>query len=210
MINILIVDDHLIVREGIKRIINDSADMNVVAEASSGMEALELVWKNKYDLILLDISMPGQNGLQTLKQIKKHDKNVPVLMLSMHSEGQYAMRSMKAGASGYMTKDTASSQLVKAIRKISDGRKFITQEVAELLATDLYHENDKEPHEYLSDREFEVLKMISKGDSIKIIAKNLSISPKTVSTYRSRILEKLDLKNNSDIIHYAIDYKLED
>ena len=210
MINILIVDDHLIVIEGIKRIINDSADMNVVAEASSGMEALELVWKNKYDLILLDISMPGRNGLQTLKQIKKHDKNVPVLMLSMHSEGQYAMRSMKAGASGYMTKETASSQLVKAIRKISDGRKFITQEVAELLATDLYHENDKEPHEYLSDREFEVLKMISKGDSIKIIAENLSISPKTVSTYRSRILEKLDLKNNSDIIHYAIDYKLED
>ena len=210
MINILIVDDHLIVREGIKRIINDSADMNVLAEASNGTEALELVWKNKYDLILLDISMPGQNGLQTLKQIKKHDKNVPVLMLSMHSEGQYAMRSMKAGASGYMTKDTASSQLVKAIRKLNDGRKFITQEVAELLATDLYHDYEKEPHETLSDREFEVLKMISKGISIKIIAGNLSISPKTVSTYRSRILEKLDLKNNSDIIHYAIDYKLED
>ena len=142
MINILIVDDHLIVREGIKRIIDDSAGMNVVAEASSGMEAIKLVWKNKYDLILLDISMPGQNGLQTLKEIKKHDKNVPVLMLSMHSEEQYAMRSMKAGASGYMTKETASSQLVKAIRKINDGRKFITQEVAELLATDLYHEHD--------------------------------------------------------------------
>ena len=210
MINILIVDDHLIVREGIKRIIDDSAGMNVVAEASNGMEALELIWKNKYDLILLDISMPGKNGLQTLKQIKKHDKNIPVLMLSMHSEEQYAMRSMKAGASGYMTKETASSSLVKAIRKINDGRKFITQEVAELLATDLYHEYDKEPHEYLSDREFEVLKMIAKGDSIKIIAKNLSISPKTVSTYRSRILEKLDLETNSDIIHYAIDYKLED
>ena len=210
MINILIVDDHLIVREGIKRIIDDTAGMNVVAEASSGMEALELIWKNKYDLILLDISMPGQNGLQTLKQIKKHDKNVPVLMLSMHSEEQYAMRSMKAGASGYMTKETASSSLVKAIRKINDGRKFITQEVAELLATDLYHEQDKEPHEYLSDREFEVLKMISKGYTIKKISTNLSISPKTVSTYRSRILNKLDLETNSDIIHYAIDYKLED
>ena len=210
MIKILIVDDHLIVREGIKRIINDSANMNVVAEASSGMEALEYIWKNKYDLILLDISMPGQNGLQTLKKIKKHDKNVSVLMLSMHSEEQYAMRSMKAGASGYITKETASNQLVEAIRKINDGRKFITQEVAELLATDLYHEQDKEPHEYLSDREFEVLKMIAKGDSIKIIAKNLSISPKTVSTYRSRILDKLDLETNSDIIHYAIDYKLED
>ena len=203
MIKILIADDHLIVREGIKRIIDDSADMNVVAEASSGLEALELVWKNKYDLILLDISMPGQNGLQTLKEIKKHDKNVPVLMLSMHSEEQYAMRAIKAGASGYMTKDTASSQLVKALRKISP-------EVADLLATYLYHDQDKEPHEYLSDREFEVLKMIAKGDSIKIIGKNLSISPKTVSTYRSRILDKLDLETNSDIIHYAIDYKLED
>ena len=210
MIDILIVDDHLIVREGIRRIIDETAGMNVVAEASSGTEALELVWKNKYNLILLDISMPGQNGLQTLKQIKKNDKDIPVLMLSMHSEEQYAMRSMKAGASGYMTKETASSQLVKAIRKINDGRKFITQEVAELLATDLYHEQDKEPHEYLSDREFEVLKMISKGDSIKTIAKNLSISPKTVSTYRSRILEKLDLETNSDLIHYAIDYKIED
>ena len=210
MIKILIADDHLIVREGIKRIIDDSADMNVVAEASNGMEALELVWNNKYDLILLDISMPGQNGLQTLKEIKKHDKDLPVLMLSMHAEQQYAMRAIKAGASGYMTKDTASNQLVKAIRKINDGRKYISPEVADLLATDLYHEYDKEPHEYLSDREFEVLKMIAKGNSIKIIAKNLSISPKTVSTYRSRILEKLDLETNSDIIHYAIDYKLED
>ena len=210
MINILIVDDHLIVREGIKRIINDSADMSVVAEASSGMEALEYIWENKYDLILLDISMPGQNGLQTLKKIKKYDKSLSVLMLSMHAEQQYAMRAIKAGASGYMTKDTASSQLVKAIRKINDGRKYISPEVADLLATNLYHDNDKEAHEYLSDREFEVLKMIAKGDSIKIIAKNISISPKTVSTYRSRILEKLDLETNSDIIHYVIDYKLED
>ena len=210
MINILIVDDHLIVREGIKRIINDSADMNIVAEASSGMEALALIWKNKYDLILLDISMPGQNGLQTLKAIKKYDKDLSVLMLSMHAEQQYAMRAIKAGASGYMTKDAASSQLVEAIRKISDGRKYISPEAADLLATDLYHDNEKDPHEYLSDREFEVLKMIAKGNSIKIIATSLSISPKTVSTYRSRILEKLDLGTNSDIIHYAIDYKLED
>jgi len=210
MINILIVDDHLIVREGIKRIIDDSADMNIIAEASSGMEALELIWKNKYNLILLDISMPGKNGLQTLKEIKKYDNDLPVLMLSMHAEQQYAMRAIKAGASGYITKDAASVQLVEAIRKINGGRKYISPEVADLLATDLYHNNEKEPHENLSDREFEVLKMIAKGDSIKIIAKNLSISPKTVSTYRSRILEKLDLETNSDIIHYAINYKLED
>ena len=204
------VDDHAIVREGIKRIINDVQDMKIINEAANGSEAINMIKNNKYDLILLDISMPGENGLQTLKKIKKYDRTISVLMLSMHSEEQYAMRSMKAGASGYMTKDTASSQLVKAIRKINDGRKFISAEVAELLATDLYHKDDKDPHENLSDREFEILKMIAKGLTIKTIATELIISPKTVSTYRGRILEKLDLHNNSDLIHYVIDYKLND
>ena len=210
MINILIVDDHLIVREGIKRIIDDTQDIKTIAEASSGKEAMDLIYKNKYDLILLDISMPKQNGLQTLKLIKKHDKTIPVLMLSMHSEEQYAMRSIKAGASGYITKDTASSQLVTAIRKIHNGRKFISKEVAELIMTDLYHNDEKDPHEHLSDREFEILKMIASGRTVKSIAEELSISPKTVSTYRSRILDKLNMKNNSDLIHYVIDYKLRD
>ena len=210
MIKILLADDHLLVREGLKRIIDDTPDMKIVAEASTGNEAINLIWENKYNLIILDISMPGQNGLQTLKLIKKHDKNIPVLMLSMHSEEQYAMRSIKAGASGYLTKDTASSQLVIAIRKINNGRKFISKEVAELLATDLYHEEEKDPHEHLSDREFEILKMIAKGITIKSIALELSISPKTVSTYRSRILDKLNMRNNSDLIHYVIDYKLND
>lgn len=210
MINILIVDDHLIVREGIKRIINDTPDIKTVAEASSGKEAMALIYKNKYDLILLDISMPKQNGLQTLKLIKKYDKTIEVLMLSMHSEEQYAMRSMKAGASGYMTKDTASSQLVTAIRKINNGRKFISKEVAELLVTDLYHNDEKDPHEKLSDREFEILKKIAKGRTTKAIAMELSISPKTVSTYRTRILDKLNMRNNADIIHYVIDYNLND
>jgi len=210
MINILIVDDHLIVREGIKRIIDDVPDMNIIAEASSGQEAIDLIQENLYDLILLDISMPGQNGLQTLKLIKKHDKNIPVLMLSMHSEEQYAMRTIKAGASGYMTKETASHQLVTAIRKINGGRKFISKEVAELLTTDLYHDEDKDPHENLSDREFEILKLIASGKTTKTIANDLSISPKTVSTFRSRILKKLDLRNNADIIHYVVDYKLND
>ena len=210
MINILLVDDHLIVREGIKRIIDDTPDIKTIAEASSGKEAMDLIYKNKYDLILLDISMTGQNGLQTLKLIKKHDKTIPVLMLSMHSEEQYAMRSMKAGASGYMTKDTASNELVTAIRKINNGRKFISKEVAELLATDLYHDDEKDPHEQLSDREFEILKMIATGTTTKAIARELSISPKTVSTYRSRILDKLNMRNNSDLIHYVIDYNLSD
>ena len=210
MINILMVDDHLIVREGIKRIINDIPDMNIISEASNGNEAMELILKNTYDIVLLDISMPILNGLQTLKLIKKHNNKLPVLMLSMHSEEQYAMRSMKAGASGYMTKETAAQELVVAIRKINDGRKYISKEVAELLATDLYHEDEKDPHENLSDREFEILKMIARGLTTKAIAAELIISPKTVSTYRSRILEKLDLHNNSDIIHYVIDYKLTD
>ena len=210
MINILIVDDHLIVREGIKRIIDDVPDMNIVAEASSGQEAIDLILENLYDLILLDISMPGQNGLQTLKLIKKHDKNIPVLMLSMHSEEQYAMRTIKAGASGYMTKETASHQLVTAIRKINGGRKFISEEVAELLTTDLYHDENKDPHEHLSDREFEILKLIASGKTTKTIANDLSISPKTVSTFRSRILKKLDMRNDADIIHYVVDYKLND
>ncbi len=131
-------------------------------------------------------------------------------MLSMHSEEQYAMRSIKAGASGYMTKEVATQELVSAIRKINDGRKYISKEVAELLATDLYHEDEKDPHENLSDREFEILIMIARGLTTKAIAAELIISPKTVSTYRGRILEKLDLYNNSDIIHYVIDYKLTD
>ena len=204
------VDDHLIVREGIKRIINDIPDMHIIAEASNGNEAMELILKNSYDIVLLDISMPILNGLQTLKLIKKHNNKLPVLMLSMHSEEQYAMRSIKAGASGYMTKEVATQELVSAIRKINDGRKYISKEVAELLATDLYHEDEKEPHENLSDREFEILKMIARGLTTKVIATELIISPKTVSTYRSRILEKLDLHNNSDIIHYVIDYNLTD
>ena len=204
------VDDHLIVREGIKRIINDIPDMHIIAEASNGNEAMELILKNTYDIVLLDISMPRLNGLQTLKLIKKHTNKLPVLMLSMHSEEQYAMRSMKAGASGYMTKEIAAQELVSAIRKINDGRKYISKEVAELLATDLYHEDEKDPHENLSDREFEILKMIASGLTTKAIATELIISPKTVSTYRSRILEKLDLHNNSDIIHYVIDYSLTD
>ena len=204
------VDDHLIVREGIKRIINDIPDMNIISEASNGNEAMELILKNTYDIILLDISMPILNGLQTLKLIKKHDNKLPVLMLSMHSEEQYAMRSMKAGASGYMTKEIAAQELVSAIRKINDGRKYISKEVAELLATDLYHEDEKDPHENLSDREFEILKMIARGLTTKAIAAELIISPKTVSTYRGRILEKLDLQNNSDIIHYVIEYSLTD
>ena len=204
------VDDHLIVREGLRRIIDDTEEINIIAEASTGQEALDLIWKEKFDLVLLDISMPGKNGLQTLKDIKKHDRKLPVLMLSMHAEEQYAMRAIKAGASGYLTKDSASDQLVKAIKNIYAGRKFISQEVAELLVTDMYHDEDKMAHEYLSDREFEVFKLIVRGNAAMKIAKNLSISDKTVSTYRSRILKKMDMNSTADLIHYAIENKIYD
>ena len=210
MINILMVDDHAIVREGLRRIIDDTSEINVVDEASTGQEALDLIWENKYDLVLMDISMPGKNGLQTLKEIKKYDRTLPVIMLSMHAEEQYAIRAIKAGASGYITKDSVAEQLVTAIIKVYSGRKFISQGVAELLVTDIYHDEDKQPHEYLSDREFEVFKLIIRGDSAKIISKNLSISDKTVSTYRGRIFKKMNMKNTANLIYYAIENNIID
>ena len=204
------VDDHSIVREGLRRIIDDTEGINVAAEASTGEEALDLIMENKFDLVLLDISMPGKNGLQTLKEIRKTNKALPVLMLSMHAEEQYAMRAMKAGASGYLTKDSASDQLVDAIKKIYNGRKYISKEVAELLVTDMYHNKDKHPHDYLSDREFEIFKLIVRGYTAKIIAKDLSISDKTVSTYRNRILKKMNITSTSDLVRYAIEYNISD
>ena len=154
--------------------------------------------------------MPGKNGLQTLKEIKKYDANLPVLMLSMHKEEQYAIRAIKAGASGYLTKDSASNQLVRAIKKIYDGRMYISVEVAELMATDIYHKEEKQLHEILSDREFEIFKLIIKGITATKIAKKLSISDKTVSTYRSRIMKKMEMKSTSNLIHYAIENNISD
>lgn len=210
MINILIVDDHIIVREGLRRIIEETNEIKVGAEASTGKEALKIIHQEKFDLVLLDISMPKINGLQTLKEIRKYDKKLPILMLSMHAEEQYAMRAMKAGAAGYLTKDSAPSMLVGAIRKIHKGRKFISSEVAELLVTEIYHNEDKQIHETLSDREFEIFKLIVRGDSSKIIADNLGISDKTVSTYRSRVMKKMDMQSTSDLIHYAIENNISD
>ncbi len=210
MIKILMVDDHQIVREGIKRIIHDTEDICIVEEAANGDEALVLLKKIDVDLILLDISMPGKNGIQTLKEIKRINSKLPVLMLSMHAEEQYAMRSIKAGASGYLTKDSAAKKLVTAIRKICAGRKYISPEVAELLVTDIYHDEEKKLHTLLSDREFEIFKFIVNGDSPKTIAKNLSISDKTVSTYRSRVLKKLKMKSTIELIKYAINQNLLD
>ena len=204
------VDDHAIVREGLRRIIEEKEEMKIVSEAATGEEALNLISKETFDIVLLDISMPGKNGLQTLKEIKKYKSTIPVLMLSMHAEEQYALRAIRAGASGYLTKDSAPEQLVIAIQKVYSGKKYISPEVAELLATDLYHNEKKQLHEYLSDREFEIFKLIVKGDKAKKIALNLNISDKTVSTYRSRILKKMNLRSTSDFVHYAIENNIAD
>lgn len=203
MIKILIADDHAIVREGLKQIVADTSDMIVTAEASDGHEVLALLSKNNYDVVVLDMAMPGLTGLDILKQIKRETPKLPVLILSVHPEEQYAVRSLKAGASGYLTKESAPDELITAIRKVSMGGKYITSSLAEKLAFELEVDAEKPPHKTLSDREFQVMCMIAKGRTIKNIAEELFLSPKTVSTYRSRILEKMKMKSNEELTHYA-------
>ncbi len=204
MIKIIIADDHSIVREGLKQIIADTPDMTVYDEACDGTELLKKVMLSKYDVVVLDITMPGTNVLDVLKQIKKQLPSTQVLVLSMHPEEQYAVRVLKAGASGYLTKESAPSELVKAIRKVAQGRKYISPSFAENLADTLLSDHDQPVHASLSDREYQVLCMIASGETVKHIAENLYLSEKTISTYRSRILQKMNMKNNAEIIHYAI------
>jgi DNA-binding NarL/FixJ family response regulator len=208
MIKILIADDHTIVREGLKQILAETPDLLVADEAEDGQELLNKVSKKDYDVILLDISMPGRSGLDILKQLKSERPNLSVLILSMYSEEQYAMRAIRAGASGYMTKESAPEELINAIRKVSQGRKYVSPSLAEKLAFSFESGNERPLHEILSDREYQVMCMIASGKSVKEIAENLSLSVKTISTYRSRILEKMHLKNNSALTHYAIQNRL--
>jgi len=208
MIRVLIADDHTIVREGLKQILADNPSIEVTGEASSGIEVIKKINEKYFDVVVLDISMPGQNGLDTLKQIKYMKPATSVLILSMHPEEQYAIRSIKAGASGYLTKDSASEELITAIQKISEGRRYITSSLAEKLASALTADTKKMPHENLSDREYQVLCLIASGYTVTQISKRLSLSIKTVSTYRSRLLTKMNMENNSQITHYAIKYNL--
>jgi DNA-binding NarL/FixJ family response regulator len=210
LIKILIADDHAVVREGLKQIVADTSDMIVTDEASDGHEVLTLLSENNYDVVVLDIGMPGPSGLDILKQIRRESLNLPVLILSVYPEEQYAVRALKAGASGYLTKESAPDELITAIRKVSMGGKYITSSLAEKLAFELELDAEKPPHENLSDREFQVMCMIAKGKAIKDIAEELYLSPKTVSTYRSRILEKMKMKSNGELIHYAINNHLID
>jgi DNA-binding NarL/FixJ family response regulator len=210
MLKILIADDHPIVRKGLKQILSEESDMGVVGEAQNSQEVLELVRKQDWDIVILDITMPGRGGIDVLKELKHERPKLPVLMLSVHPEDQYAVRALKAHASGYMTKDSAPEELVKAIRKILRGGKYISSTLAEKLAFDLETETEKPLHETLSDREHQVLLMIASGKTVSKIAEELSLSVKTIDTYRARILEKMKMKTNAELTHYAIKNKLVD
>lgn len=205
---ILIADDHGLIREGLKKILLESLPFAEIHDVADSAELFKKAIKENWDIIISDISMPGYSGIEILKQIKTHVPNTPVLMLSMHAPEQYAVRAIKAGASGYLTKESAPYELVTAVQQILSGRKYITNKVAEVLAVSLDLDTDKLPHELLSDREFEVLKMIVAGRSISEIGEILSLNVNTISTYRSRILDKMSLKNNADLVKYAIEHKL--
>ncbi len=209
-LKIIITDDHAVVRRGLKQILADEMMDAEVSEAVSAENLLEVLRKKKFDLIISDISMPGRSGIDLLKQLQLDHPHLPVLILSMHSETQYALRALKAGAKGYLTKDCAATELVTAVRQILSGRKYISPPVAELLAEQVVRKVSDTPlHETLSDREFEIFKLITQGKAPTDIALALSISVNTVSTYRSRLLQKLKLHSNSDIIYYAIEHELE-
>ena len=204
----MIADDHTIVREGLKQIVSDTCDITVADEARNGQEILDKFDKQHFDLIVLDISMPGMNGIEVLKTIRLQKPKLPVLILSIYPEEQYAIRVLRSGASGYLTKESAPNELINAIRKIAAGGKYITHSLAEKLALAIDENTEKPLHETLSDREFQVLKLIASGKTPNEIANLLCLSEKTISTYRSRTLEKMRMKNNSELMHYAIQHGL--
>ena len=203
-IRVFIADDHAIVREGLKQILAESPDMIVAGEAENGLDAIRLFRKARCHVMLLDISMPDRNGIDVLKQVKKEHPEMAVLMLSMHREDQYAIRSLKAGAAGYLTKQSAPRELVVAIRQVATGQKYVSAALAQALAAQVGEDHEAPPHESLSDREFQTLTMIASGKTVGQIAGELSLSVKTISEYRSRLLVKMKLKNSAELTHYAI------
>jgi two-component system invasion response regulator UvrY len=210
MLRVLIADDHPVFRRGLKQIIDDTPDMFVADEAIDGWEALHKATTGDYDVVLLDISLPFKNGLDVLSQLKAARPVVPVLMLSMHPEEQYAVRALKTGASGYLTKESAPEEMLSAIRKVSRGGKYVSASLAESLASMLQGDDERLPHESLSNREYQVMCLIASGKSVSEIAQELSLSVKTVSTYRARILKKLRMTNNAELIRYATKNELVD
>ncbi|MBL8481802.1 MAG: response regulator transcription factor [Rhodocyclaceae bacterium] len=207
-IRILIADDHAIVRHGLRQIVADAEEFEVAGEAEDGVECMQKLRQDAFDLLMLDVSMPVRNGIDTLKLVRKEFPRLPVLVLSMHPEDQYAIRALKAGASGYLTKQSAPEQLVTALRQVASGKKFISPSLALELADAITKDTDKPPHEQLSDREYQTLCMIASGKNLSSIAEELNLSVKTVSVYRTRLLEKMGLKNNAELTHYAMKHGL--
>ena len=210
IIKVFIADDHAIVREGLKQILAETRDIIVAGEAENGLDAIKLFRKSKCHVMLLDISMPDRSGIDVLKLVKKEHPELAVLMLSMHREDQYAIRSLKAGASGYLTKQSAPRELVTAIRQVAGGLKYISAALAQELANHVGEDHEAPPHDALSDREYQTLTMIASGKTVGMIAKELSLSVKTVSEYRARLLVKMKLKNSAELTHYAIKNQLID
>ena len=205
MIRVLVVDDHPVIRQGLRQILADSADIEVGGEASDGREALKLIRSEPWDVVLLDISMPGMNGLDLVKQLRVEKAALQILVLSIHPEDQYAIRMLRAGAAGYVTKGSPPDQLVAAIRKVAQGGNYISPEVSAKVLTTLIKTDNRPPHEILSDREFEVMRKLAAGTTVSAISKELILSVKTVSTYRTRILQKMRLKSNAELTRYALD-----
>jgi two-component system, NarL family, invasion response regulator UvrY len=208
MFNVVIVDDHSVVREGIKHIIENNEGYIVSAEVKSGYELLTLIKTHKADIIILDISLPDKNGLEILRQLKQEKPHIRVLVLSMHSEEQYALRAYKLGAEGYLTKSSTSQELIKAMTTIQSGKKYITESLAENLINQITNDAKGPPHENLSNREYEVMRMLASGKKLCEIADTLNLSVQSISTYKTRVLKKMNLHNNAELTRYAIDYKL--
>jgi DNA-binding NarL/FixJ family response regulator len=204
---ILLADDHAVVRHGLKQILTDAFKRAAYGEARNAQETLDLVWKQEWDVVVLDITMPGRSGLEVLSEIKKTKPRLPVLVLSVHPENQFAVRVLKSGASGYMTKETAPEELVGAVKKVLAGGRYVSTALAETLAGSL-SESKRAPQEKLSDREFQVLRLIASGKMVTDIAREMSLSVKTISTYRSRLLAKMGMKNNAELMYFAIQHKL--
>ena len=204
MIRVLVADDHPLLRSGLKQVLSQEPDLDVVGEAGNSDQVLSQIRQRNVDVLILDLTMPGRGGLDVLREIRRDLPHLPVLILSMHAEDQFAVRAIKAGANGYLSKDTAATELVKAIRKVLTGKKYVSPSLAEMLVNALDQDSERPPHESLSDREFQVLCKIASGMTVSQIAVEISLSVKTVSTYRARVLEKMNMSNNAELTRYAI------
>ncbi|WP_114649404.1 response regulator transcription factor [Pseudothauera hydrothermalis] len=209
-LRVLIADDHAIVRQGLRQILSETDDLEVAGEPENGVKALQMLREQPWDVVLMDISMPERNGIDALKMIRKEMPRLPVLILSIHPEDQYAVRALRAGAAGYLSKQSAPEQLVTAIRQVASGKKYVSPAVAEVLANAVLEDGDRPLHDKLSDREFQTLRLIASGRTPAQIAEALNISVKTVSVYRARLLEKMNMRNNAELTHYGIRHGLVD